>query len=56
MNEITLTVNNEVMQWLNNRAVAERCTIEDFASLILMAVAVNNLKHLHNETKVQQEA
>lgn len=56
MNEITLTVNDEVMQWLNSRALAERCTIEDFASLILMAVTVNNLKKFNNEKETLQEA
>lgn len=56
MHEITITVNQEVMQWLNSRALAERCTVEDFASLILMAVTVNNLKQFHNEKETIQEA
>lgn len=56
MTDITITVNQEVAEWLNSRALAERCTVEDFASLIIMAVTVNNLKKFHYEKEIFQEA
>lgn len=56
MQEITITVNQEVMEWLNSRALAERCTVEDFASLIIMAVTVNNLKKSNHEKEIFEEA
>lgn len=43
----------EVMDWLTNRAIAEKCSIEDFCTIILNAVCINSkLNQQHNETKI----
>jgi hypothetical protein len=58
MNELTITVNQDTMDWLHKRCLSEQCTIEDFIGVIIQAVAINsiiNQKQNHNET-IQENA
>lgn len=53
MHELTITVNQDTMDWLQKRCLSEQCTIEDFIGFIIQAVAINsilNQNQNHNET------
>lgn len=57
MREITITLNEDVIDWLNKRATAEKCTIADFAVFVLNAVSINsqlNEKEHEKETIIQE--
>lgn len=52
MTAITIDVNPDTLDWLTKRALVEKCTVEDFATVILNAVAINSqLNQLQNETQ-----
>lgn len=56
MTELTINVNQDVLDWLTTRSINEQCSIEDFVLVILNAVAINsilNSKTLHHETLPQ---
>lgn len=53
--ECTLPI--EVIDWLNERSQTEKCTINDFVTVILYAVCINsiiNQKTKQNETQNQE--
>lgn len=55
--QLTCTVPIEVIDWLNERAQTEKCTINDFVTVILNAVCINsiiNQKQKENETQNQE--
>lgn len=52
-----IAVNPDVNDWLTKRALAEKCTVEAFIEVILMAVSINsilNTKTPNNEKTIQQ--
>lgn len=53
---ITVDVNPEVMDWLTKRALVEKCTVEEFVTVILNAVCLNSLlNQSNNETQKVHE-
>lgn len=58
MIQITIDVMPEVNDWLTKRALAERCSVEEFVTIILNAVCINSqLNQTKHETEeIIQEA
>lgn len=51
LQQITVDVNPEVMDWLTKRALSEKCTVEDFASVVITAVCINSLLNQNQNEK-----
>ncbi|WNK13110.1 MAG: hypothetical protein [Microvirus sp.] len=51
--EITIQINQDVTDWITQRAINEKCTIEDFATLVLNTVAINSI--LNQKTIISNE-
>lgn len=55
--QLSCTLPNEVIDWLNERSQTEKCTINDFVTVILNAVCINsilNQKKQNDETQNTQ--